>query len=67
MMVTANNVYREYRIALPDGRRLYLAYNTYTGPFFFYDKHLHRPVKNWINDQLILKSLFWFLKRGCKA
>ncbi len=66
-MITENNLYHSFRIALPDGRRIFLAYNRFTGPYFFYDKHFHRPITNWINDQGIIRTFWWFLHRGCKA
>ena len=66
-MKTDKQVYHSFRIVLPDGRRIYLSYNAYLGPFFFHDRHHHRPIAGWLNDQAIIHMFFWFINRGCKA
>lgn len=66
-MITPGNIYQKYCIVLHDGRHIYLAYNAFTGPFFFYDKHFHRPITDYLKDPVIIHALLWFLYRGCKA
>ena len=66
-MVNNPAIYHPYKIVLPDGRRIFMLYNLFTGPYFYHDKHHQRPIMGWINDAMILHALFWFLHRGCKA
>ena len=63
------SIYSSHRMALPDGRHIFMLYNLYTGPIYYHDRHLQRPIKDreWINDSMIVQSLLWFMHRGCKA
>ncbi len=56
-----------YRLALGDGRRVFMEWHSYLGPTLFYDRQLHREIENWFEDSQICEAVRWFQDRGEKA
>ena len=53
-----------YRLALLDGRRVYMDWHYYLGPSVYYDKRCRREINNWWKDEWILRAVEWFDQRG---
>ena len=56
-----------YRLRLLDGRRVYMEWHRYLGPFFYHDRYLNRPIDDWFEDEAMCHAVDWFQDRGNKA
>lgn len=64
MCVACATGYRVWRLPLADGRRVFLEFHSFTGPYLFRDAACTREIEDWYEDPLLVQAVDWFVQRG---
>lgn len=57
-------VHRVWRLPLADGRRVFLEFHSFTGPYLYRDAACTREIEDWFEDPQLVAAVDWFVKRG---
>ena len=60
-------VHKCYKLRLLDGRRVFMEWHHYFGPFFYFDRYLMKDIDDWHKDEFLCRAVEWFQGRGEKA